>query len=343
MDSCFEHKAQFWGSLKNNAVHCCLCRFQCCISEDERGRCGVRLNRNGTLCTLVYGRCAAKSADPIEKKPLYHFYPGSRSFSIATVGCNFSCRNCQNHSISQWQYWQDVPGELLSAKSVVQQAVVSGCASIACTYTEPTIYYEYAQDILCEAAAVGLPGIFVSNGYIEEEPLRQISPVLAAANIDLKTISEQTHRMLTGADLKGVLASLRLYKKLNIWLEVTTLVIDGVNDSDSELSRIAAFICQELGSDTPWHISACYPAYQLDVKPTPAATIVRARQLGLDNGLKYVYSGNISDEKGQSTFCPECGRVVLERRGHTLTQKWLNKGCCNDCCTEIPGIGMDGY
>lgn len=336
------HEALFWERGKGTTVHCLLCRQDCHIVDGLRGLCGVRENRGGTLYTLVYGLSVAEHVDPIEKKPLYHFYPGSRSYSIATVGCNFRCKHCQNFGISQIpRESHTIVGDPLPPEQVVKQALANDCRSIAYTYTEPTIYFEYAFDTAVLARQAGLANLFVSNGYITTPPLEQIAPYLDAANIDLKSFDPKIHRELTGAHLDGVLAGLRDYRRLGIWLEVTTLVIPGINDSDDELAAMAGFICNELGSDTPWHVTAFFPTHQLhDYPATPAHTLQRAHQLGLAAGLRYVYQGNLSSGEGENTFCPGCGDTVISRHGFHVGQMALRNGCCRSCGAVIAGIGL---
>jgi len=257
-------EALFYEKREEKTVQCMLCRHRCIIGAGKRGICGVRENRDGTLYSLVYGFPCSYHVDPIEKKPLFHFYPGSRAFSIATVGCNFQCLHCQNHDISQMpRETQRIYGEKMEPSEVVELAERSHCRSISYTYTEPTIFYEYAMDIARLAKEKGIANNFVTNGYIEEEPLRTTRPYLDAANIDLKGFDASFYRKICKAELSGVLDTIRSYKKLGIWIELTTLVIPGYNDSDEDFRSIARFIRNELGPETPWHVSAFYPTYKL--------------------------------------------------------------------------------
>ena len=323
-------------------MRCNLCRFHCVIAAGRRGRCGVRENREGALYTLVYGQSIAENVDPIEKKPLYHFHPGSKSLSIATVGCNFRCLHCQNYQISQWPHEHStIPGTLLSPQQVVQHAVASGSASIAYTYTEPTIFFEYAYDTALEAREAGIKNVFVTNGYTTTAALEAIAPYLDAANVDLKGFSDKAYRQVTGASLDGVLDCLRDYRRLGIWLEVTTLVIPGHNDSEKELRQIAAFIADELGRDVPWHISAFYPTYKmLDRPPTSTSTLYLARDLGRQAGLEYIYLGNVSDATSGDTTCPGCGQTVIRRGRLQFLGTELTDNCCNFCRHQIPGVAL---
>ncbi len=334
------HEAMFWDKLEGDKVRCGLCRFRCLIADGHRGLCGVRENRQGALFSLVYGRVIAENADPIEKKPLFHYLPGSTSYSIATVGCNFRCRHCQNADIAQWPHsGREIPGQLESPQRVIDRALKSGCRSISYTYTEPTIFYEYALDTATLARSQGLGNVFVTNGYITTEALECIAPVLDAANVDLKGFSEEFYHDVTGASLQGVLDCLRDYRRLGIWLEVTTLVIPGLNDSDAELGRLARFIRDELGEQVPWHVTAFYPTYKMtDRPPTPVATLRKARRIGLDAGLKHVYTGNVPGDSGENTYCPRCGELLLERRGFGLDRVSLHNGRCDHCQSVVAGV-----
>ncbi|MCD6527292.1 MAG: AmmeMemoRadiSam system radical SAM enzyme [Desulfuromonas sp.] len=337
-------EAMFWTVEEGDKVRCDLCRFHCRIADGHRGRCRVRENRGGVLYSLNYGLAVASHVDPIEKKPLFHFYPGSRSYSVATVGCNFRCLHCQNASISQLDSPKArIVGEVLSPQAIVDQALASDCRNIAYTYTEPTIFYEYAYDTACLAREAGLANLFVSNGYIAEEPLRHLATVLDAANIDLKGFSNDFYRKVCGAELEPVLESLRLYRKLGIWLEVTTLLIPGYNDDEAQVQGAAEFIANELGVETPWHVTAFYPTYRLtDAPPTPVSTLLKAQQIGQRAGLRYVYVGNVASDGGENTLCHQCGKTVIARSGFDVVDNRLRQGGCPDCGTLVPGVGMDG-
>jgi len=333
-------EARFWKELPGQKVQCRLCRFFCVIEAGGRGRCGVRKNRDGKLYSLVYGRAVAENIDPIEKKPLFHFFPGSRSYSIATAGCNFRCLHCQNYQISQAAGFDlERSGFSLSPAAAVERAAAAACTSISYTYTEPTVYFEYALDMATLARKKGIRNVFVTNGYTASEALETIAPFLDAANVDLKGFREDFYREVTGAGLKGVLDTLLLYKKLGIWLEVTTLVIPGCNDSDEELRDIAGFIAGELDRNVPWHITAFYPTYKMLDRPrTPAATLRKGREIGLQAGLHHVYVGNIPGEEGESTFCPGCGAKVIDRSGFFLRDTRLKDGVCELCGEKLAGI-----
>lgn len=333
-------EAMFYEKLTDGKVRCGLCRFRCLIGDGGRGICGVRENRAGTLYTLVYGKAVAEHVDPIEKKPLFHFLPGSRSFSIATVGCNFRCLHCQNYAISQPAEGNTlrITGSDLPPALIVEKALDAGCRSISYTYTEPTIFFEYAYDTAVLAHRAGLKNVFVTNGYITAEALAHIRPYLDAANIDLKGFSDRFYREVVHAMLAEVLASIIEYKRSGIWIELTTLIIPGWNDTDEDLRGIARFIAEQVGVDTPWHVSQFYPTFKLTDRPrTPVATLRRARQIGLDAGLRYVYEGNVPGE-GESTYCPGCGELVIHRVGYTIADTTLRNGSCPHCSSELAGV-----
>lgn len=279
-------------------VRCGLCNHRCIIDDGKRGICGVRENREGELYTLVYGKVIAENIDPIEKKPLYHFLPGTFSLSIATVGCNFRCFHCQNADISQIskQRPEDVEiiGKNLPPEQVVKHALDNNCPSISYTYTEPTIFLEYALDCMKLAKGKELKNVWVSNGYMTKEALNLIAPYLNAINVDLKAFTEKFYQEVCGARLRPVLDNLIDIKKRGIHLEIATLIIPGKNDSEKELKQIADFIKEELGDDTPWHVSRFFPHYKMmDVPPTPIEKVYEAVEIGKRTGLKYVYAGNV--------------------------------------------------
>ena len=329
----------FYEKIGEDKVRCYLCPHRCEISPGKRGICGVRENRGGMLYTLVYEKVVSWAVDPIEKKPLYHFYPGEDAFSIATVGCNFHCLHCQNYSISQFSKGrEDIPGEDISPEEIINLAKQKKTKIIAYTYTEPTIFFEYAYDTCRLAKKEGIKNVFVTNGYIEEEPLRKIAPYMDAANVDLKSIKEEFYRKICGAHLNPVLETLKLMKELGIWVEVTTLIIPTLNDSKEEQKQIANFIAT-LGEDTPWHISRFYPAYRLtNIPATPAKTLHQARRIGLEAGLKYVYVGNVPGDEGENTYCPNCGRIIINRSGYWIGKTKIKQGKCEYCGFPIEGV-----
>jgi len=335
-------EALFYKKVEGMNVRCGLCRFRCLIADGNRGICGVRENRNGTLYTLVYGRVVAEHVDPIEKKPLFHFQPGSTTYSLATVGCNFRCLHCQNYSISQPVAESlHITGPELPPAELVRKALASGCSSISYTYTEPTIFYEYAYDTAVLAREAGLRNIFVTNGYITPEALEHISPYLDAANIDLKGYSQKFYHEVVHAMLGEVLDSIIEYKRRGIWIEITTLIIPNHNDSDEQLSKIARFIADKVGVETPWHVTQFYPTYKLIDQPrTPAATLRRAWQHGIDAGLRYVYEGNVPGAGGENTYCPACKELLIRRYGFLIEENRIEEGKCPSCGTGIDGVDL---
>ncbi|MBL0225630.1 MAG: AmmeMemoRadiSam system radical SAM enzyme [Geobacteraceae bacterium] len=334
-------EAMFYEPAGARQVRCGLCRFRCLISDGARGICAVRENRGGTLYSLVYGKLCAEHVDPIEKKPLFHVMPGSKTYSIATAGCNFHCLHCQNYSISQVDRNGPVRGKVQTPQEIVQRAMDSDCRSISYTYTEPTIFYEFAYDTARRGREAGLKNIFVTNGYISREALAAIAPFLDAANIDLKGFSEGFYRDVVHARLSEVLDSIVEYRKQGIWLELTTLIIPGLNDSDAELQGIASFITANLGADTPWHVSQFYPTYKLTDRPrTPPATLRRARDIGRAAGLRYVYEGNVPGEGGENTYCPSCSSLLIKRYGYAIETARISSGACPDCGAAIAGVGI---
>jgi len=333
-------EALFYTKADKGKVRCGLCRFHCLIPDGKRGICGVRENLGGTLYSLVYGKAVAEQVDPIEKKPLFHFLPGSLSYSVATVGCNFRCRHCQNYTISQAAgEGRPIIGKELSPEEIVAKALAAGCRSIAYTYTEPTIFFEYAYDTAVLAHRAGLKNIFVTNGYITSEALSFIRPYLDAANIDLKGFTDQFYREIVKASLAEVLECIRDYKRLGIWVELTTLIIPGLNDSENELSAIAHFISEELGPETPWHVSRFHPTYRLTDRPgTPVETLRQARQIGISAGLRYVYEGNVPGEGGENTFCPGCRKPLITRYGFSIETVSARNGICPSCGSLLDGV-----
>ena len=332
-------EARLYEKTDRQGVICNLCAHRCYVPAGRVGICKVRANYGGILYTRVYDRVIAQHVDPIEKKPLFHFLPASRSYSIATVGCNFHCRFCQNWTISQLpREIHEIAGKEISPQDIVQLALQSRCDTIAYTYTEPTIFFELAYDTAQLAVRHGLKNIFVSNGYLTPEALKAIQPYLHAANIDLKGFDDKRYRRMCGARLQPVLDAIRLTKELGIWLEVTTLVIPGHNDSSEELRQIALFL-KDLGAEIPWHLSAFFPGYRmLDTPPTLRATLLRAWRIGREAGLRYVYCGNLYDGSHEDTECFQCGKTLIRRSGFYVEHNDLDRGCCPSCHTAIEGV-----
>jgi pyruvate formate lyase activating enzyme len=333
-------EALLYEKLDNEKVKCHLCNHYCTIPPGKRGICAVRENRDGILYSLVYGKIIARHIDPIEKKPLFHFYPGSRSYSIATVGCNFRCLHCQNYEISQYpKEYPDIPGEEMTPEQVVIEAELTGCKSISYTYTEPTIFFEFAYDCARLAHERGIKNVFVSNGYTSPEAIRLIAPYLDANNIDLKG-DENFYKKIAGARLQPVLDTIKLMKGLGVWVEVTTLIIPTYNDSEDFLRWTAEFV-KSVDPAMPWHVTQFYPTYKLTDQPrTPIKTLRMARDIGLKAGLKYVYEGNVPGEGGENTYCPSCGELLIERFGFSLTTVKMKDSKCSKCGALIDGIGM---
>ncbi len=332
-------EAMLWRRGEGEKVDCFLCAHRCHVAPSKFGVCGVRENREGTLFTRVYGEVIAAHIDPIEKKPLYHFLPGTTSFSIATIGCNFRCPFCQNWQISQAKKSDKGPGGgyRLKPEDIVSEAKSRGCRSISYTYTEPTIFFEYAYDTAKLARDAGLANVFVTNGYMTAEALKTIRPYLDAANTDLKAFKDETYKKVCGARLEPVLDSIRLMNELGIWVEVTTLVVPGLNDSDEELLATARFIAG-INLDIPWHISRFHPDYEYTQAPaTPMETLKRAFRLGREAGLRNIYIGNVWGET-ESTECPKCHRIVLRRSGFSVEKNSLKDGRCPHCGSAIAGV-----
>ncbi len=332
-------KALFYETARDAQVRCDLCPHACLIPDGATGLCAVRENRSGVLYTLVYGRSIAEHADPIEKKPLFHVLPGSHSYSVATAGCNLSCRHCQNADIAHLPRSRGVAATALRApEDIVAAARAAGCQSISCTYTEPTVYVEYARDIAVCAQSAGLKTIFVTNGYIMPHVIETIAPSLDAANIDLKSFSDSFYHNICGARLQPVLDAIRTYRQCGVWIEITTLIIPGLNDSADELKQTADFIVS-LGEDVPWHVSAFYPTYRMtDRPPTPAASLHDARAIGQAAGLRYVYTGNIIDQAGADTRCHACAGLLIRRRGYSVETNVLQDGTCPECTAPCAGL-----
>jgi pyruvate formate lyase activating enzyme len=330
--------ASYQRSLGDGFVQCQLCPQLCVIGPGQRGACGVREPRDGQLVTLVYGNPCAVHVDPIEKKPLMHFLPGSSSYSIATAGCNLHCKNCQNWEISQRRpeetYNFDLPPDTL-----VAEAIEARCQSISYTYSEPNIFFEYVMDAAALARDGGLKNVLVTAGYINPDPQRELCRLVDAANVDLKGFTEAFYQDICSGKLKPVLDALVLYKEEGVWLEVTNLLLPTLNDDDVQIRKMCRWLLDNLGDDVPLHFSRFYPMYRLkNLPPTPVETLDRARNTALDVGLKYVYVGNVPGHEGGNTYCPQCGRVVIGRIGYSLTQMNLENGRCRFCQEEISGV-----
>ena len=329
-------------------VRCAVCAHRCAVKPGRRGICEVRENRGGTFYSSVYGLAISQAVDPVEKKPLFHFHPGSTAYSVAAVGCNFRCTFCQNADISQLpRDLGRIMGREAPPDSLVAAARRHGCRSIAYTYTEPTVWFEYTYDTAVLARRAGIANVYVTNGYMTPQVLDAFrdagdekGSLLDAANVDLKAFRDGFYRRLCGAHLQPVLDSLVRMKEQGVWVEVTTLVVPGLNDSEAELRDIARFVFEELGPETPWHISRFHPAYKLtDRPPTPTQVLHRTREMGLAEGLRYVYEGNVPGSDGENTYCHNCGRMIVRRLGFTIASNDVRNGKCGKCGAAINGIG----
>jgi len=327
-------KVYLYKKLSNQRVQCQNCAHYCIIQDGKRGKCGVKENKDGKLYSLVYGKSCALNIDPIEKKPFFHFMPGSQSLSLATVGCNFRCLNCQNYDISQMpQETGQVSGEDLLPEKIVEIALKNNLPSISYTYTEPAVFSEYSLDTMKLAKKKGLKNNWVSNGFWSKELFDLISPYLDAANIDIKSFSEEFYKKVCGARLQPVLDTLKRLKDKKIWLEITTLAIPTLSDSKEMFRDIAKFIKEELGTETPWHISQFSGAisWKLQHLPeTPVETLEMAYRIGKETGLKYVYTGNVPGLPSEDTFCPKCNALVIDRTGYVISRH-DKQGKCPKC------------
>ena len=335
-------EARFWEIMEDHKVQCHLCAHECKIDPGKRGLCHARENRDGTLFSLNYGKVVAENIDPIEKKPLFHFLPGTRSYSIATTGCNFMCLHCQNYDISQYPriHGGKIIGEDRAPEAIVAYALASHCASISYTYTEPTIFLEYAQDVATLAREHGLRNIFVSNGFMTEASATELAGFIDADNLDLKSMKDDFYRKVCKARVQPVLDTIARLKQAGVWVEVTTLIIPGHNDSDEELTEIAQFI-KSVGEGVPWHVTAFHPTFKMMDRPsTPAATLKKARDIGFKAGLRYVYTGNIPGvlEGTENTYCYGCQELLIDRMGYAIRKYRMKDGKCPKCQAEIDGV-----
>ncbi len=319
-------------------VKCQLCPNQCILRPGEKSICRTRINKDGKLYTIAYGNPCAVHIDPIEKKPLYHFYPSSTAFSIATAGCNLACLNCQNWTISQFSP-EDTKNYDMMPDKVVEQCINYNCKSIAYTYAEPTAFYEYTYDTSKLARAKGIKNVFVSAGYINEKPLRDLCKYLDAANIDLKSFKNEIYENLNGASLQPVLNTLKILKQENVWLEITNLVIPSWTDDLDMIKRMCEWLYKNELYDYPLHFSRFYPMYKLTHLPqTPVSTLEKAREIAMNAGIKFVYIDNVPGNKSENTFCPKCKKMIIERRGFKILSNHIKNGRCEFCGEKIPGV-----
>jgi len=318
-------------------VRCLLCPRACELKEGERGNCRSRMNINGKLQTLVYGKPCAAHVDPIEKKPFYHFLPGTLSFSLATAGCNLHCLYCQNWEISQSNP-EDTVNIDMSPEQVVSEAIKNKCRTIACTYSEPIIFFEYANDIAEEAHKNNVLNIWVTAGYINQKPLEDACKFLDAVKVDFKGITEDFYQNVTGGSIGPVMNSIKLIKEKGVWLELVNLIVPTYNDTKDDFSKLCDWVVENLGPDVPMHFSKFWPMYQLkNLPPTPEESLISARNIAMSKGMNYVYVGNIPEHEGNNTYCLACKKLIIERLGYTVTQNHIAGGKCKFCSNKIPG------
>jgi pyruvate formate lyase activating enzyme len=337
-DKLFTVEARFYERLANNKIRCRLCPRECVVGEGKRGYCGVRENRAGDLYMLVYGRVCAAHVDPIEKKPMFHYLPGSQAFSVATAGCNVNCRFCQNWEISQ-AHPEQVPAEYLPPRKIAELAGQCGCSTIAFTYTEPVVFSEFLMDTADAGHEAGIRSIVVSNGYIQDQPLRAAFGKMDAVKIDLKAFSESFYREVITGELRPVLDSLVTLRGLGKWTEIVYLVVPTLNDSDREIRGLANWVKTNLGTEVPLHFSQYHPDYRLINLPvTPVATLERAKAIADAEGLSYVYIGNVPGHQAENTYCPQCQRLLVERSGFEIRRMLIRDDACPFCTHAIPGV-----
>jgi pyruvate formate lyase activating enzyme len=321
-----------------NNVRCNVCNNNCILENNERGICRVRINKGGKLYSLVYGNPCSVHVDPIEKKPLFHFLPGTASFSIATAGCNFRCLNCQNWQISQSRP-EDTQNTELFPEDVVRTALSERCSSVAYTYSEPTVFYEYMYDTSKIARNAGIKNVWVTNGYMTAEALSDLSQYLDAAHVDLKGFREDIYNKLNSGRLQPVLDTMKLLKEKNVWFEVVNLVIPTYTDDMDMIREMCAWIVKNIGPNYPLHLSRFQPLYKLkSLPPTPVETLENARKIAIDSGIKFSYIGNVPGHTAENTYCPRCAKILIERSGYQIKQNNIENGSCKYCGENIPGV-----
>ncbi len=331
------HEAAWYEKLAGSLVHCQLCPNSCRLPEGRIGMCRVRKNVGGKLYTLSYGQIAAVHVDPIEKKPFFHVLPGEQAFSLATPGCNMRCLFCQNWEISQAFPWE-VATTATTPEQVVEAALRSGARAIAFTYSEPTIFYEYMRGIAQLAKAKGLKTLVISNGYIQPEPLKELLPFIDAYKVDFKAFNPKFYSELTGGSRDPVLQAMKIIRASGVWLEIVNLLVTGQNDGEDEVRQLARWVKENLGADVPLHFSRFHPQHKLmNLPPTPIETVVRAREIAIEEGLKFVYTGNLPVAAGDSTYSPQTGQIVIERKGYFVVRNDLTNGIAPDG-EVIPGV-----
>ncbi len=334
----FIREAMHYKKLEEAKVECEICPRGCKVAPKERGYCGVRENFGGEYKTLVYGRACSANVDPIEKKPLFHFLPGARALSIATAGCNVECKFCQNWEISQFRPEQ-VDNMDLQPATLVAKARENSIESIAFTYSEPVVFYEYMYDTAKLAKEKDVKTVMISNGYIKEKPMADLCEHLSAVKIDLKAFTEKFYADICSGKLQPVLDTLKLLHKKKMWYEIVVLIIPTLNDSESEITQMCAWVHKELGPDVPIHFSRFHPTYKIkNLPPTPVSTLTRAREIGMKAGLNYVYVGNVPGHEGENTHCPRCKKTIVRRIGFGIIEMDIKGGKCRNCGRPIPGV-----
>jgi pyruvate formate lyase activating enzyme len=331
---------RYWHRLEDGRVQCDVCPRYCKLHEGQRGLCFVRANLNGAIVLTTYGRSSGYCVDPIEKKPLNHYLPGTPILSFGTAGCNLACKFCQNWDISKSRE-VDTLADAASPEAIARAAQALGCRSVAYTYNDPVIFMEYAIDVARACREHGIKSVAVTAGYMCEAPRREFYQYMDAANVDLKAFTEEFYWKVTGGHLQPVLDTLKYLKhETDVWFEVTTLLIPGLNDSDAEIEAMSRWAVENLGPDVPWHFTAFHPDWKmLDRPPTPPETLTRARRIAMQNGLRYVYTGNVHDEEGGSTYCHGCGAKLIGRDWYVITAWNLDEhGRCRECATPLPGV-----
>jgi len=333
------HPGRYWHALGDGRIQCDLCPRYCALHEGQRGFCFVRAREKDQIVLTTYGRSSGFCVDPIEKKPLNHFLPGTSVLSFGTAGCNLGCRFCQNWDMSKSRE-MDTLADAASPEQIALEAARLGCRSVAFTYNDPVIFLEYAVDVAQACRERGIKTVAVTAGYVCDEPRREMYRFMDAANVDLKGFTEEFYRKICFGHLQPVLDTLVYLKhETDVWFEITTLLIPGENDSDTEIDALTKWVFRELGPDVPLHFTAFHPDFKmLDKPPTPPSTLTRARNIGLENGLHYIYTGNVHDESGGTTYCPACREPLVGRDWYRLTKWRLSQGACGSCGTRVPGV-----
>ena len=332
------HRAMFWEKVDEKKVKCTLCPRECEVADVERGYCGVRENQGGEYQTLVYGALCSANVDPIEKKPLFHYLPGTSAFSIATAGCNIECKFCQNWRISQFRPEQ-VESVLVTPQRLVDACRSNGSRTIAYTYSEPVVFYEYMHDAAALARKAGIGSVMISNGYIQEKPLRQLCQHITGVKIDFKAFTEKFYDEWCSGHLQPVLATLETLKDIGIWFELVVLIIPTLNDSPDEIKKMSGWIVDHLGPDVPMHFTRFHPTYRVTNLPrTPIKTLERCRKIAMDAGVRYAYAGNVAMHPGENTYCHGCGKELIKRVGFRISSNVIKDGCCPKCGARIPGV-----